>query len=254
MSEKMFHDTATESELRDFAAKVFNQCQKIRKAEVKYDAANTAEKEAKETLKRLNDEKNSLIEEMDEEPKAEQARAIKDKRFEELHAELDADEKRSIKKEAKHSFAKEESILREMIDESNDQQQRIDFDKANRSNVAVEMPPEKSGGEVEEVPVKQWRDISIDELDIPKGMKTPLKEIGIDDFGQLQLLCFGDLDGYEKGLASIPGWDVGRVQKLSKAIEKYTEENGIDDFVSSPVAEPAEEQYDDADDIEEVVI
>ncbi|MEM1225978.1 MAG: hypothetical protein AAGJ40_09775 [Planctomycetota bacterium] len=227
MPDQDFAETATETELREFASKLFKQVKKVRKAETAFDAKSTAEKEAKEKVKRLAGEKNTMIEEMDEEPDVEEMKAIKNKRFEELRAELDASDKNSKKNEAKHALAKETKALLEMIDESNDPQSRMDFDGAS---VPDEKDPKSPASTTKNQDVViEWRDIAAIELDIPKAMATKLSDIGVTTMGDVQSLVFGNYAEYSSP-SDVPGWGPGAVQKLLKAIDQFTEERTIEDF------------------------
>jgi hypothetical protein len=265
MSEKDFAETATEGELREFAGKIFKQVKVVRKAEIVFTAANDAEKEAKEKVKRLGNEKNELIEQLHDEPTPEEVVEIKNKRLEEMRAEQDASDKNSKKNEAKHTLAKEEKSLLEMIDESNDSQTRMDFDGAEEKPSVPDCNlPGHNPKTTDET--LSWMEIPVAALDIPEGMKKPLLEIGVENLGHVRELVLGRMTGYEKGPISIKGWGEPRALKLMNAVHAIAEEQQIEhefeaeeeseDVPSSleeqfPLASSDAESYVDVDDDEE---
>lgn len=151
---------------------------------------------------------------------------------------------------AKKAYDKAVNELREKISEGPAPQMGL-FDGVATAKPSLriaetnESPDEEFGVEQEEDPLAR----SIDCLNMPQAQKDKLREIGVFNVGQANEFRLGNVKGYEKGAASIPGWGAGKCKKFEDALlavlpeQSETDELSDEvDTVEAAVAEPIAEE------------
>lgn len=69
-----------------------------------------------------------------------------------------------------------------------------------------------------ETPSIHWREKSIEDLNLPKGTTEKLIELGINTIGKLKDIDDCKVPGYDDGMASIPNWGRGKVERAKIAL------------------------------------
>lgn len=228
MSDVNFVDDATESELRDFAAKTVKQAKKARLAKIKFEKASTAAKEAKAKADRLNDEKDELIDNLEPDADRDAIAAVCAKREEERKAIEDHKSKNTKKLEAKHNLDEENDVLLEIIDEANDDQMHMDFDKAEkaRSDRKEEVKSNASIAADPETDIA-WRAFPVKKLKQSKPVNEALAAANVTTLGDLDRLFAGENEDYPGGPATLPEWSENKAEKLFQKFKDYLTSVGV---------------------------
>lgn len=151
---------------------------------------------------------------------------------------------------AKKAYDKAVNELREKISEGPAPQMGL-FDGAATAKPALRIAGLTEGVESDLVDDEEEDPLarSIDCLNMPQAQKDKLREIGVFSVGQANEFRLGNVKGYEKGAASIPGWGAGKVKKFEDALLAVLPEQGETDELSdevdtveASVAEPVAEE------------
>ena len=226
-------NTASESKMRDYIAKVREQHAAIKDAQTLESKTKSSRLEAKH---KMDDKEKELWEVIDESDSfgADQCEAIKTARADHQKAQKEFSLKDSKHSEAKESVKTKTKILIEIIDEKNDPQERMDFDKMGDSGDA---PASPEGGEPrsEVDNFRDWRDVPASQLKVSKSISDLLKQERLRTVGLVHDRATNASGEDMDGLLSIEGFTARKNAKVLEAIEVVQKKYGVEDMVLEEV-------------------